>query len=195
MPTEAGLPGWFPEDFSTDPELLDAFEDGAEWHAAGGKQKGKPQHAAYSKGGEGTITAQMANGETIAGQALNLAAWEHEGRGKAGKWISGEAAYHGTSAELKPGDLIEPGHEANFDVSKPGHVYFTDESRYGSAVNYAKHTARTRGGQPHVYKVEPTGDVERDPDFAVSGGSYRTKHPLRVVEEDDFWKTDPRFAK
>ena len=35
MPTEAGLPGWFPEDFSTDPALLDAFEDAADWHDAG----------------------------------------------------------------------------------------------------------------------------------------------------------------
>jgi hypothetical protein len=35
VPTEAGLPGWFPEDFNTDPALLAAFEDDADWHAAG----------------------------------------------------------------------------------------------------------------------------------------------------------------
>jgi len=35
VPTKAGLPGWFPGDFSTDPELLSAFEDAARWHAAG----------------------------------------------------------------------------------------------------------------------------------------------------------------
>lgn len=35
MPTEAGLPGWFPGDFKTDPALLDAFEDAGDWHAAG----------------------------------------------------------------------------------------------------------------------------------------------------------------
>ena len=40
MPTEAGLPGWFPEDFSTDPALLAAFEDDADWHVAGRKPGG-----------------------------------------------------------------------------------------------------------------------------------------------------------
>ena len=35
MPTKAGLPGWFPEDFSTDPELHAAFDDAADWHAKG----------------------------------------------------------------------------------------------------------------------------------------------------------------
>ena len=47
MPTEAGLPGWFPEDFKTDPALLDAFEDGAEWHAAASASgQGGQQHIA-----------------------------------------------------------------------------------------------------------------------------------------------------
>lgn len=41
MPTEAGLPGWFPEDFSTDPALLAAFEDDADWHSAGRKSGGR----------------------------------------------------------------------------------------------------------------------------------------------------------
>jgi len=47
--TKAGLPGWFPEDFSTDPELHAALDDSAGWHAAGKKAAhGKPrahQHA------------------------------------------------------------------------------------------------------------------------------------------------------
>jgi hypothetical protein len=38
--TKSGLPGWFPEDFKTDPALLAAFEDDAEWHATGRKQDG-----------------------------------------------------------------------------------------------------------------------------------------------------------
>jgi hypothetical protein len=73
-------------------------------------------------------------------------------------------------------------------------VYFTSETQYGSAVDFAKHAARRKGGRPHVYRVEPTGDVERDPDFAVTGGGFRTRQPLRVIEEDDLWKTDPRWA-
>ena len=41
MPTSAGLPGWFPEDFKTDPALQDAFEDAGDWHAAGSTPDGK----------------------------------------------------------------------------------------------------------------------------------------------------------
>ena len=54
MPTEAGLPGWFPEDFKADPALLDAFEDAADWHAAGtgsapdGKHMASLRHLAAS---------------------------------------------------------------------------------------------------------------------------------------------------
>lgn len=44
MPTKAGLPGWFPEDFKTDPALQTAFEDAAEWHATGRKPDSH-QHA------------------------------------------------------------------------------------------------------------------------------------------------------
>lgn len=101
-------------------------------------------------------------------------------------------AYHGTTAELKPGDLITPGHGANFDWSSPEHVYFTDEAHYGEAVRQAKHTARRRGGTPHVYQVEPVGGVDKDPDYAISGGSYRAGQ-LRVIGEDELWKTDPRW--
>jgi hypothetical protein len=43
VPTKAGLPGWFPEDFSTDPELHAAFDDAAEWHATGRKRASKKQ--------------------------------------------------------------------------------------------------------------------------------------------------------
>lgn len=123
---------------------------------------------------------------------MTLAFDPAEKRDMHGRWTGGPA-YHGTSAVLNPGDVIEPGHEANFDSSTPGHVYFTDEGRYGAAVGFAKRAARKTGGQPRVYRVEPLGEYEKDPDFAVSGGSYRTKHPMRVIEEDEYWKGDPRW--
>jgi len=37
--TEAGLPGWFPADFNTDPKLQAAFEDNAGWHKSGKKSR------------------------------------------------------------------------------------------------------------------------------------------------------------
>jgi hypothetical protein len=43
VPTSTGLPGWFPDDFKTDPDLLDAFEDSASWHGAG--KRGTQQHS------------------------------------------------------------------------------------------------------------------------------------------------------
>src|SRR5262249_19009331 len=36
--------------------------------------------------------------------------------------------YHGTHRKLRPGELVEPGHEANSEASEPGHVYFTDDA-------------------------------------------------------------------
>lgn len=51
--TQSGLPGWFPEDFRADPDLLAAFEDDAAWHAAAGKNS-VHEHA-------GTITGQLLN--------------------------------------------------------------------------------------------------------------------------------------
>lgn len=38
MPSESGLPGWFPDDFGVDDALLDAFEQ----EPAGVKKKTKP---------------------------------------------------------------------------------------------------------------------------------------------------------
>ena len=103
------------------------------------------------------------------------------------------AAYHGTNARLRPGDLISAGHEPNFGWSSPEHVYFTDETRYGDAVKFALRAARRRGGQPHVYQVEPTGDFEPDPEFAFTKNIFRTRDPVRVLAEDTYWKGDSRW--
>jgi hypothetical protein len=39
MPTKSGLPGWFPEDFSVNDELLSAFEQPVTTPAKGKKSK------------------------------------------------------------------------------------------------------------------------------------------------------------
>jgi hypothetical protein len=40
--------------------------------------------------------------------------------------LSSQRFYHGTRADLKPGDLIEPGYRSNFGTrKKAGYVYLT----------------------------------------------------------------------
>jgi rifampin ADP-ribosyltransferase len=65
--------------------------------------------------------------------------------------------YHGTSAELNPGDVVEPGHaETTFNYDRPPkHVYFT--KHLAKAWNYADFRASSKGGNASVYEVEPIG--------------------------------------
>lgn len=99
--------------------------------------------------------------------------------------------YHGTKADLKPGDLLEPGHSSNFgERKKANYVYLTatlDAATWGAEL--------AEGDVPgRIYRVEPTGPIENDPnltDKKFSGNptrSYRTQHPLRVVDEVFFWE-------
>jgi hypothetical protein len=80
-------------------QFADNYPDVAKWLAeldeiAAGPEEGgtSPQHARYAKG---TVSAQMANPVTIGGQ-VDLAAWEHEARGKDGEWTR---AYPGSPGE------------------------------------------------------------------------------------------------
>lgn len=102
--------------------------------------------------------------------------------------------YHGTKAHLSPGDLLTAGRRSNYrpDVVM-NHIYFT--ALIGGAGLAAELAAGD--GDPHVYRVEPTGDWENDPnvtDKKFPGNptrSYRSRDPLRVVEEIHDW---PRLA-
>lgn len=125
-----------------------------------------------------------------------------------GEWRSaslrtaGAVYYHGTSARLRPGEHLTPGHMGNFGVGEDkDFVHLTTDS--GNAAGYADWAARRaenakigiypRGfspldsdhdfGEPerHVYHVEPTGSVERD--NSSIGSQFRTRHPVRVVRE------------
>ena len=98
--------------------------------------------------------------------------------------------YHGTKADLKPGDLLMPGNTSNY---QPGlimnHIYFT------ALVNGAGLAAALAKGDGHerVYLVEPTGIFEHDPnvtDKKFPGNltrSYRTNAPLKIVGEVSDW--------
>ena len=99
--------------------------------------------------------------------------------------------FHGTKADLKPGDLIAVGYQSNFSEAKPlSWVYFSgtlDAAIWGAEL-------ATGGGRERIYVVEPTGPVMDDPnltDKKFPGNptlSYRSRDPLRVIGEVTNWQ-------
>jgi rifampin ADP-ribosylating transferase len=94
--------------------------------------------------------------------------------------------YHGTKADLKPGDLIKPGYHSNYGKrNKAAYVYLTatlDAANWGAELALGE-------GLGRIYIVEPTGSIEDDPnltDKKFPGNptqSYRTKEPVRITGE------------
>jgi len=99
--------------------------------------------------------------------------------------------YHGTRADLQPGDLIAPGYTSNFGSGrKANHVYLTatlDAAIWGAELAQGE-------GRGRIYIVEPTGPIADDPnltDKRFPGNptkSYRSREPLRVVGEVTDWQ-------
>lgn len=99
--------------------------------------------------------------------------------------------FHGTKADLKPGDVLEPGYSSNYgERRKANHLYLTatlDAATWGAELAVGE-------GAGRIYRVEPTGPIEDDPnltDKRFPGNptrSYRTRQPLRVVGEVLDWK-------
>jgi hypothetical protein len=99
--------------------------------------------------------------------------------------------YHGTKANLKPGDLLEPSHSSNYgERKKANYVYLT--ATLDAAIWGAELAAGDEPGR--IYQVVPTGAIEDDPnltDKKFPGNptrSYRTQQPLRVVGEVLDWE-------
>jgi rifampin ADP-ribosylating transferase len=99
--------------------------------------------------------------------------------------------YHGTKADLKPGDLIKPGYISNFGKrKKASYVYLT------ATLDAATWEAELAHGDVpgRIYIVEPTGLIEDDPnltDKKFPGNptkSYRTRDPIRVTGEVTEWQ-------
>ncbi|WP_045248987.1 NAD(+)--rifampin ADP-ribosyltransferase [Microbacterium azadirachtae] len=98
--------------------------------------------------------------------------------------------FHGTKADLRPGDLLTAGFRSNYRPEiVMNHIYFTAlRDGAGLAAELAAGDAA-----PRVYLVEPTGPFEDDPnvtDKKFPGNptrSYRSTEPLRVVAEVDDW--------
>ena len=99
--------------------------------------------------------------------------------------------FHGTKADLKPGDLLKPGHTSNFGERRSAnYVYLTatlDAAIWGAELGVGE-------GPGRIYRVKPTGPFEDDPnltDKKFPGNptrSYRTQAPLRVVDEILGWR-------
>jgi rifampin ADP-ribosylating transferase len=104
------------------------------------------------------------------------------------------AYLHGTKADLKAGDVLEPGRQSNYgDDRTANHVYLTetlDAAAWGAELAAGE-------GRGRIYLVEPTGALEDDPnvtDKRFPGNptrSYRTREPVRIVGELDEWVGHP----
>jgi rifampin ADP-ribosylating transferase len=89
--------------------------------------------------------------------------------------------YHGTKADLRSGDLLEPGYSSNFGQrTKANYVYLTatlDAATWGAELAVGERAGR-------ICRVEPTGSLEDDPnltDKRFPGNptrSYRTRRAI-----------------
>lgn len=99
--------------------------------------------------------------------------------------------YHGTRADLRPGDLIAPGFASNYGSGKQASwAYFSgslDAATWGAELAQGE-------GRERIYVVEPTGAFVDDPnltDQKFPGNptrSYRSQAPLRVLGEVAEWQ-------
>jgi rifampin ADP-ribosylating transferase len=106
--------------------------------------------------------------------------------------------FHGTGTSFEVGALLIAGQPSNYQAGRvSNNVYFSallEPAIWAAelAIAFAK-----TDGDGRVYIVEPTGPFEDDPNVTnkkFSGNvtrSYRTRHPLRVVEEVQSWVGHP----
>lgn len=112
--------------------------------------------------------------------------------GEVTEWLH----YHGTRAALRPGDLLAPGHAANYGAAPrtANYIYFArtlDAAVWGAELSAGD-------GPERIYLVEPTGEVEDDPNLTNArfrgnpSKSFRSRSPLRVTGELKAWTGHPR---
>jgi rifampin ADP-ribosylating transferase len=99
--------------------------------------------------------------------------------------------FHGTKAELKLGDIIQPGYSSNYGLQKQAkYIFLTatlDAAVWGAELAQGE-------GKERIYLVEPTGEIENDPDLTdkkFPGNptmSYRSTKPFVVVGEVATWQ-------
>ena len=100
------------------------------------------------------------------------------------------ALLHGTKADLSVGDLLVPGRQSNYEAGRVmNHVYVTrtlDAAVWGAELAVGD-------GRGRIYIVEPSGEIEDDPnvtDKKLPGNpthSFRTREPVKIVGEIADW--------
>jgi hypothetical protein len=69
--------------------------------------------------------------------------------------------YHGTKADLKPGEMLQPGYSSNYTERRSPWIYFS-ETVFAATWG----TELAKGECPgRIYVVEPTGDFMDDPNL------------------------------
>jgi len=105
--------------------------------------------------------------------------------------VFAQSYFHGTRANLRPGETIVVGRSSNFAKDRSlSWVYFSatlDAAIWGAEL--------AAGDEPQrIYVVEPTGPIFDDPnltDKKFPGNptrSYRSQKPLRIIAEVINWQ-------
>lgn len=99
--------------------------------------------------------------------------------------------FHGTKADLSVGDLIEIGYSSNYgEQNNAKYIFLTatlDAAIWGAELAIGN-------GRERIFLVEPTGEIENDPDLTdkkFPGNptqSFRSTQPFRVVGEVTVWQ-------
>jgi hypothetical protein len=99
--------------------------------------------------------------------------------------------FHGTKANLQPGELLMPGFQSNYkDSEQLNHIYFTgtlDAAIWGAEL-------ANGDGKGRIYIVEPTGDIEDDPNLTDKkfpgnpSQSYRSLQAIKILGEVINWQ-------
>ena len=106
--------------------------------------------------------------------------------------------FHGTAVAFGIGDRVVAGYPSNYHEGRTSnHVYFAallEPAVWAAELATALVRSEKRG---HIYVVEPTGPFEDDPNVTnkkFPGNvtrSYRTRHPMRIVDEVETWDGHP----
>ena len=101
-----------------------------------------------------------------------------------------QSFFHGTKADLRPGDRLAVGYSSNYGSENAAHIYLTatlDAAIWGAEL-------AAGNGPGRIYVVEPTGSVEDDPDLTDKrfpgnpSMSYRSVDALLVLGEVIHWQ-------